>query len=181
MNQRSACLFPADRDNTLAMSDSQTDKQTDPKPAAHNEPDFDYFNRHMVFGWWTLALFMALGVFLEYLHGFKVGYYLDVGNETRRLMFTLAHVHGTLFGVIHILFALTARFMPAKADNWQRIASPLLMAASVLMPGGFFLGGVWFYDGDPGLGIFLVPIGAVAIIIATVLTALGTGKVSGQD
>ena len=163
------------------MSDSSTDKQPDAKPAVPTEADFDYFNRHMKFGWWTLALFMLLGLFLEYLHGFKVDYYLNVGNETRRLMFTLAHAHGTLFAMIHILFALTARAMPVSADSWQRVASPLLMAGSVLMPGGFFLGGVWIYDGDPGLGIFLVPVGVIAMVVAIVMTARGTGKVSGRD
>ena len=80
------------------MSDSPTDKQSDSKPAAPSGPDYDYFSRHMKFGWWSLCLFMLLGFFLEYLHGFKVDYYLNVGNEMRRLMFTLAHAHGTLFG-----------------------------------------------------------------------------------
>ena len=43
------------------------------------------------------------------------------------------------------------------------------------MPGGFFLGGVFMYSsgGDPGLGIFLVPVGAIALFIAVLLTASG--------
>jgi len=161
------------------MSDSPKDQQSESKPTAPDGPEFDYFNRHMKFGWWSLFLFMLLGFFLEYLHGFKVGYYLNVGNEMRRLMFTLAHAHGALFGMIHILFALTARAMPSSADSWQRVASPLLMAGSVLLPGGFFLGGVWIYDGDPGLGIFLVPIGVLAMLVAVGMTARGAGRVSG--
>ncbi len=163
------------------MSESATDKQSESKSAPPaSEPQFDYFNRHMKFGWWTLFLFMALGVFLEYLHGFKEGWYLNVGNETRRLMFQLAHAHGGLFAILHILFALTARTLPPSADSWQRIASPLLMASSVLMPGGFFLGGIWIYGGDPGLGIFLVPIGAVTILTAIFLTARGVGNANGR-
>jgi len=163
------------------MSDPSPEKQSDSKPAS--EPtalDFDYFAKHMKFGWWSLLVFMALGFFLEYLHGFKVGWYLNVGNEMRRLMFQLAHAHGTLFSILHIVFALTARSMPVSADSWLRIASPLLMATSVLMPGGFFLGGVWIYDGDPGLGIFLVPIGAMTMFIAVFVTARGVGKDSRQ-
>jgi hypothetical protein len=33
------------------------------------------------------------------------------------------------------------------------------------MPLGFFLGGLKFYGGDPGLGIVLVPIGAALLLL----------------
>src|ERR1041384_1548243 len=52
--------------------------------------------RHFRWGWWCLLLFVGLGVVLETMHAFKVSSYLNVGNETRRLMWTLAHAHGTL-------------------------------------------------------------------------------------
>ena len=39
-------------------------------------------------------------------------------------------------------------------------------AASVLLPGGFFLGGVVFYAGDPGIGVLLVPAGAALLLYA---------------
>ena len=63
----------------------------------------------MRFGWWSLLLFLTLGIVLEAMHGFKVGWHLDVGNEARRLLWTLAHAHGTLLALIHIGFALTVR------------------------------------------------------------------------
>ena len=44
--------------------------------------------------------------------------------------------------------------------------SRLLVFGSLTVPVGFFLGGVWFYDGDPGLGIVLVPVGALALVAA---------------
>jgi hypothetical protein len=34
---------------------------------------------------------LSLGGVLETLRGFKIGWYVDVGNEMHRLMFTLAH------------------------------------------------------------------------------------------
>ena len=46
----------------------------------------------------------------------------------------------------------------------------------VLMPVGFFLGGVWIYGGDPGLGVLLVPIGAAALFVAVALTARGVSS-----
>ena len=42
----------------------------------------------------------------------------------------------------------------------------MLTAGLIAMPLGFFLGGIWTYGGDPGIGILLVPIGAVLMLIA---------------
>jgi len=46
----------------------------------------------------------------------------------------------------------------------------------VVLPAGFFLGGIRFYAGDPGVGVALVPIGAVLLIYGAVVVArqLGT-------
>lgn len=109
-----------------------------------------------------MLVFVILGLTLEMLHGFKIGAYLDVSNETRRLMWTLAHAHGTLLGVVNVLYGLTL----SAFTEWghDRLASRGLMLAAVLLPAGFFLGGVNPYAGDPGLGILLVPIGALALI-----------------
>ena len=63
------------------------------------DPAVDYTRRHLRFGWWSLLGFLCLGFMLELLHGFKAGFYLDVSNETRRLMWTLAHAHGALLGL----------------------------------------------------------------------------------
>jgi hypothetical protein len=126
----------------------------------------DYARRHLRFGWWSLLMFAALGLALESLHGFKVRAYLDVSNETRRLMWTLAHAHGTLLALIHIVFGLAVRAGAVPAAAGARPISMSLIAASVLLPGGFFLGGVAFYAGDPGVGVLLVPAGAVLLLFA---------------
>ena len=124
----------------------------------------DVASRHLRFGWWMLFMFAALGLILESLQGFKVAAYLDVSNETRRTMWRLAHTHGTLLGAINILFALTLRSSPtAVVAPW---ISMTLIAATLLLPLGFFLGGVVFYAGDPGLGVLLVPVGGVLLLVA---------------
>ena len=124
----------------------------------------DQASRHLRFGWWTLLVFAALGLVLESLQGFKVAAYLDVSNETRRTMWRLAHTHGTLLGAINILFALTRRSSPPSAvAPW---ISMTLIAATLLLPLGFFLGGIVFYAGDPGIGVLLVPIGGVLLLLA---------------
>jgi hypothetical protein len=134
------------------------------------------FLRHVRLGWLSILVFLSFGVVLESLHGFKVDWYLNVANETRRLMWTLAHAHGVLIGVLHLGFAFTLRAIEAPASGWPRTASLCLSAATVLLPGGFLLGGAVTYGGDPGRGILLVPVGAALLFAAVLLTALRSTK-----
>ena len=135
-------------------------------------------SRHLHWGWWGLLVFLSLGIILEALHGFKVGAYLDVGNETRRLMWTLAHAHGTMLSLIHMAFALSLPHLSSMAQRKARRMSGCLIGASILMPGGFFLGGWVTYGGDPGLGIFLLPIGAFLLFMGVFGVASGLVKAS---
>ena len=135
-----------------------------------------YARRHVRFGWGSLLFFLTLGFVLELLHGFKAGMYLDVSNETRRLMWTLAHAHGALLGLVHVLFALSLRVVPEVGSGSLRLISSSLIGASVLLPGGFFLGGVAFFSGDPGLGIIVVPVGAALLMIAVYLIVRASGS-----
>ena len=132
-------------------------------------------DRNLRFGWWSLLVFLSLGGALETLHGFKIGWYVDVGNETRRLMFTLAHAHGTLLALINIAAGLTVR----KVDRFELRPSVsfALIWAAILLPAGFFLGGIVTYDGDPGLGVWLVPIGAVLLFYSIARIALDLSKI----
>jgi len=132
----------------------------------------DPVRRHLVFGWTSLLAFALLGLVLESMHGFKIGWYLDVGHETRRLLLTLAHAHGVLIALVNLAFAATWRGL-ADASAMPRLASPCLLAAGVLMPAGFLLGGLVVYDGDPGLGIFLLPLGASLLVAGIAATARG--------
>jgi hypothetical protein len=124
----------------------------------------NFSDRHLRFGWWSLLAYLALGIGLETLHGFKLGWYLDVGNEMRRLMFTLAHAHGTLLALVNLAAGLTARSVRGFAIAPS--ASHALITSAVLLPGGFFLGGWAIHGGDPGVGVLLVPIGAFLLLYA---------------
>jgi hypothetical protein len=151
------------------MADSNAIDHSSSKPAA------DLQQRHLIIGWLGLLLFLSLGIVLEMMHGFKVSFYLDVQNSTRRLMWTLAHVHGTLFALIHIAFACSLGSTRLTSTGWLSLISKCLSGALLLMPLGFFSGGLWMYGGDPGLGVLLVPIGGllllsgVAVFCATLL------------
>ncbi len=120
---------------------------------------------HLRAGWWLLLAFLSLGITLEAMHGFKVGFYLDVSNETRRLMWKLAHAHGVLLSVLQLVFALVLRAFPLPAAELAA-ASRCLLGAALLLPGGFLLGGLVVFGGDPGPGIALVPIGALLLFYA---------------
>ncbi len=122
------------------------------------------------FGWWSLLVWLGLGLVLEAMHGFKVGWYLDVGNDGRRLQLTLAHVHGTLLALVNLAFAANARPTESTLPA-LRSASWLLRWAAVLMPVGFLFGGVFQMGADPGFAIVLVPVGGVMLLAGVFRTA----------
>ncbi len=114
-------------------------------------------------GFLLLALTVPLGLTFEALHALKVPVYL--GSATRREMWTLAHAHGGMLGLLLLAFAaLAPRFFP-DAGRRARVGR-LLALAAYLMPLGFFAGGVLNREGDPSLGILLVPLGGLCLLAA---------------
>ena len=113
-------------------------------------------------GFWALLVFATLGLVLETLHAFKVGLYLDVSNETRRLLWRLAHAHGALLGLVNVGYALAVHAFPRLQS---RLAERALLTALLLMPLGFFLGGAFAQGGDPGASVGLAVAGGVALLV----------------
>jgi hypothetical protein len=124
--------------------------------------------RHLRVGWYALLVSLTLGLVLEALHAIKAPLYLDAGNETRRLMWRLAHAHGTLVALVNIAYGLTVQRVPESANM---VASRCLLAALVLLPLGFFGGGIAIRAGDPGIAVALVPAGGVALAVGVALVA----------
>ena len=110
-------------------------------------------------GWISLAAWIVFGLLIEGLTGFRSPVLLD--DSTRREMFRLAHAHGTLLNLVLIAAAICAKLDLVRLGP---IASLGLRSAVVLLPAGFLLAGIWHFKDDPGLGIFLVPIGAVLLL-----------------
>jgi hypothetical protein len=109
-----------------------------------------------------VLLFLVAGVGLESLHLFKVPAYVEVA--IRREMWTLAHAHGTLLGLLVVVFAgsLARDLEPtlgSRLGRWLRLGA-------LAVPLGFFLGGVGNSEGDPSLFILLVPVGAFLLAVA---------------
>ena len=145
-------------------------KNASPPPT--NDDRSALLRSHLRFGWWALLAYLTLGIVLEALHGFKVGWYLNVSSETRRLLFTLAHAHGTLLALVNMGFSFALAQLPGWGGAGRKVASSSLKAATLLLPGGFFLGGLVIHQGDPGLGILLVPLGALLLLVSVALCAL---------
>lgn len=124
--------------------------------------------RALFHGWLLLAVFLPLGLTLEALHALKVQVYF--GSILRRELWTLAHAHGTLLGILLLTFASLAERAIGESILRQRI-SKLLILGAWLMPLGFLLGGVLNSEGDPSLAILAVPIGGLCLLLALLLAA----------
>jgi hypothetical protein len=127
--------------------------------------------RHLAFGWYALGVCSLLGIGLELAHAFKAGFYLDVDSETRRLMWRLAHAHGALLALVNVAFGCSIPRLGASDTAPVRRASACLLVSAVLMPLGFFLGGVFATPADPSLLVGLVPIGAVLLVAGAISAA----------
>lgn len=122
-------------------------------------------------GWLLLMFFLPLGLSLEALHALKVPVYLD--SPLRRELWTLAHAHGNLLGILCLVAGLFGpRLHPEPKRRVQLVR--WLLAGAVLMPFGFLLGGVGNREGDPSLGIVLVPLGAMCLLIGLIWAAAGS-------
>lgn len=128
--------------------------------------------RHLLYGWLCLFFFTAVGVGLESLLAYKVPLYVDADNEARRLLWRLAHAHGTLLALIQMGFSWSLSHLSERPAARQIGGlSWLFLAAGLLVPLGFLGAGIDAVDGDPGPTIALVPAGAVALLIASGWTA----------
>jgi len=138
-----------------------------------HEPTRDPASYRMLrLGWCLLAIFLPLGLTLEALHALKLPVYL--GSAMRRELWTLAHAHGNFLGILCLLFAaLAPTWIPSTEARSK--AARFLGIGAVLLPLGFFLGGILNYEGDPSLGILLVPLGALSLL-AALLTCLFQSK-----
>lgn len=147
------------------MSARRGERVREERPAARGAEE-TLARRHRRFGWVALLSWMTAGLVLETLHGYKIGAYLQ--DPVRRELLTLAHFHGALLAVVNLVYVRWAE-SPALTGGARRLASRALLTGSLLMPLGFLIGGAFPFEGDPGLGIALSPLGALALLTAAAL------------
>ena len=127
-------------------------------------------------GFVGIAVWMTFGLLLEGLIGYKIPAYLQ--DELRRELFRLAHAHGTLLSLLLLVAALAIDRFNITVP---RIAQLLLRVGVVVLPLGFLVAGVWHYESDPGIAIWLVPFAAVLIIFGLVAIALSARQTKLRD
>jgi hypothetical protein len=121
--------------------------------------------------WISIAVWMSFGLLLESLIGYRVPAYLR--DDVRREIFRLAHTHGTLLNLVLLGAALCIERGLALPSKMGLMA---FRVGVVLMPVGFLLGGIWHTEGEPGLGVWLAPLGGVLVIMGAVDMALSALK-----
>ena len=114
---------------------------------------------HARAGWTLLALGLTFGVTLEAMEAFRVSWI--VADAWRNRLWALAHFHADAMGLVNLVYRPWVGELP---EPGARTASRVLAIGSALIPLGFVLGGLAHTEGDPGLGILLVPVGAVMVI-----------------
>jgi uncharacterized membrane protein YgdD (TMEM256/DUF423 family) len=121
--------------------------------------------------WLSIAVWMSFGLLLESLIGYRVPLYLN--DDLRRELFRLAHTHGTLLNIILLLSAICIDRGLASAGT---IALWSLRIGVILMPAGFLLGGIRHTESEPGIGIFLAPLGGILVIFGVIHLAISALK-----
>lgn len=119
------------------------------------------------FGWTALLGWALFGLALEAMHGWKVGPYLD--DAVARELLVLAHAHGVGLSIVVLAFGEAG--VPLFGEEGDGGASLLLRAGALLVPAAFALSAIDHPEGDPNLLVWLVPIGAVAIVLGLGRTA----------
>lgn len=121
--------------------------------------------------WISLAFWIAFGLLIEGMIGYRIPALLD--DPLRREMFRLAHSHGTLLNLVLFAAGIGARLEMFKLETGTAF---VLRAAVIAMPLGFLLGGLWHFKNDPGLGILLVPVGAILLLWGALQIAFAVRK-----
>ncbi|MCF6190788.1 MAG: hypothetical protein L3J51_09930 [Cocleimonas sp.] len=118
----------------------------------------------------VLAGFMVYGFFLIYMRDFSAGKeaWVAASNTGDHFEAKLAHVHGNLFSLLNILYGYLLLKL-AIPTNYAKWVSRLALAG-LLMPIGIFA------ELYLGLPFYLVLVGAISIVSATILLAIGVIK-----
>ncbi len=118
----------------------------------------------------VMATFMLYGFLLIYMRDFHPNKeaWIAASHIGEHFESRLAHVHGNLFSILNIVFGYLLLTLPI-ANNYAKWVSRLALAG-LLMPIGI-LAEVYL-----GLPFYLVLVGALSIIMATVILAIGVWK-----
>ena len=123
-------------------------------------------------GLFVMAGFMFYGFLLIYMRDFDSNKeaWVAASHIGSHFEARLAHVHGNLFSILNIIFGFLLMTLPV-AENYAKWISRLALAG-LLMPLGIFA------ELYLGLPYYLVLVGAVSIVSATILLGLAIIKIN---
>jgi hypothetical protein len=131
-------------------------------------PTYQLAQLHQRSGWTALLIFSLLGIGLEMLLAWKAPFLIDATHTERRHLLRLGHAHGTLLSLLQLGFCTTLPHLQPERVT-VRLTSRCLLGALLLLPAGFILGGATAGEGDPGLPILLVPLGAFLLVCGVMI------------
>ena len=119
----------------------------------------------------VMAGFMVYGFFLIYMRDFNPNKdaWIAASHLGDHFESKLAHVHGNLFSILNIIFGYLLLTLPIQEGHAKWVSRLALIG--LLMPIGIL---AELYLGVP---FYLVLVGAISIIIATVVLAIGIFKI----
>ncbi len=125
--------------------------------------------RHLRAAIAVIALFLAMGVWLEAMYGLRAEGWVD--DPLRREFLRLGHAHGGLLGLVNVAIAHALERLSTPARWATRIRVAGLLSA-LLVGLGFVGGGLWHGPSDPGPLVLLVPAGAFLGVTSLAALAL---------
>jgi hypothetical protein len=121
-------------------------------------------------GWTSLFAWACIGLALEGAHGLKLSDYLD--DALTRELCTLAHAHGVGLAIVALVVAELG--LPRLAESRRPFVARSVALAAITIPLAFLLSTIDHGEADPGIAIWLVPVGALALLAALATLALAT-------
>lgn len=127
---------------------------------------------HLRASLWSLAAFLAMGMWLEAMFGLRVAGVLD--DPIRREFLRLGHAHGGLLALVNVGIAWALERLQTPQAWAVRIRLAAWVGA-LLVGLGFVGGGLWHGPTDPGPLVLMVPAGALMLVASLVATAMVRG------
>jgi hypothetical protein len=123
-------------------------------------------------GWTSLLVWACVGLALETANGLKLASYLD--DAMTRELLTLGHAHGVGLAIVAILVG--EHGLPRSAEAHRESIARATAFAALAIPLGFALSALGHPEGDPGIAIWIVPVGALALLGALAAIAIGVWR-----
>jgi len=125
--------------------------------------------RHLRLSIGVVAIFLASGLWLEAMFGLRARGWMD--DDLRREFLRLGHAHGGLLGLVNVALSVAMARL-ATPETWARKVRVAALFGGLLVGLGFFGGGLWHGQTDPGPLVLVVPAGAMMVLASCVAVAL---------